>query len=88
MEASMIPIIAIIIAPIIIFLLFVAPVWLLLYYGTRRREANMLSGDHQNILNEMTAVLERMESRMGTLEKILDAEDPRWRDKGPTQDRL
>ncbi|MBY0508530.1 MAG: envelope stress response membrane protein PspB [Rhodospirillaceae bacterium] len=79
---------AIIIAPIIVFLVLVAPVWLLLYYGTRRREANMLSSDHQNILNEMTAVLERMEARLGTLEKILDVEDPRWRDKGPAQDRL
>jgi phage shock protein B len=81
-------IVAIAIAPIIVFLVLVAPVWLLLYYGTRRREANMLSSDHQNILNEMAAVLERMESRLGTLEKILDAEDPRWRDKGPAQDRL
>jgi phage shock protein B len=81
-------IVAIAIAPIIVFLVLVAPVWLLLYYGTRRREANMLSGDHQNVLNEMIAALERMESRLGTLEKILDAEDPRWRDKGPAQDRL
>jgi phage shock protein B len=81
-------IVAIAIAPIIVFLVLVAPVWLLLYYGTRRREANMLSADHQNILNEMAAVLERMESRLGTLEKILDAEDPRWRDKGPAHDRL
>ncbi len=81
-------IIAIAIAPIIIFLVFVAPVWLFLYYGTRRREANMLSGDHQNILNEMMSALERMESRLGTLEKILDAEDPRWREKGPAPDRL
>lgn len=81
-------IIAIAIAPIVIFLIFVAPVWLFLYYGTRRREANMLSGDHQNILNEMMSGLERMEARLGTLEKILDAEDPRWRDKGPAPDRL
>lgn len=80
--------VAIVIAPIIVFLVIVAPIWLVLYYGTRRREANMLSGDHQNILNEMTATLERMEARMGTLEKILDVEDPRWRDKGPSPDRL
>ena len=59
----------IIIAPIIVFLVIVAPIWLILYYGTRRREANVLSSDHQNILNEMTAMLERMESRLGTLEK-------------------
>jgi phage shock protein B len=78
----------IIIAPVIIFLVIVAPIWLILYYGTRRREANMLSGDHQNILNEMMTTLERMEARLGTLERILDAEDPRWRDKGPAPDRL
>jgi phage shock protein B len=47
----------------------------------------MLSGDHQNIMHEMTATLERMEARLDTLEKILDAEDPRWRDKGPSPDR-
>jgi phage shock protein B len=81
-------IVAIIIAPIIVFLLIVAPIWLILYYGTRRREANTLSSDHQNILNEMVAGLDRMEARLGTLERILDAEDPRWRDKGPAPDRL
>ncbi len=81
-------IVAIIMAPIIVFLVIVAPIWLLLYYGTRRREANTLSADHQHILNDMTSMLERMEGRIGTLEKILDSEDPRWREKGPALDRL
>ena len=81
-------IVAIIMAPIIVFLVIVAPIWLLLYYGTRRREANTLSADHQHILNDMTSMLERMEGRIGTLEKILDNEDPRWREKGPALDRL
>ncbi len=81
-------IVAIIMAPIIVFLVIVAPIWLLLYYGTRRREANTLSADHQHILNDMTSMLERMEGRIGTLEKILDGEDPRWREKGPALDRL
>ncbi len=73
--------------PLVAFVVIVAPIWLVLYYGTRRREANTLSADHQHILNEMTSMLERMESRIGSLEKILDAEDPRWRDKGPVHDR-
>ena len=81
-------IVAILIAPIIIFMVIVAPIWLVLYYNTRRREANTLSADHQHVLNDMTSALERMEERMATLEKILDSEDPRWREKGPTLDRL
>ena len=78
----------VIFVPIVVFLVFVAPLWLILYYSTRRREANTLSADHQGILNQMIASLERMEGRIGTLERILDVEDPRWRDKGPVQDRL
>ncbi len=74
--------------PIIVFLVIVAPIWLVLYYGTRRREANTLSADHHHILNQMVSSMERMEDRIGTLEKILDAEDPRWRDKGPMHERL
>ena len=77
-----------IVAPLIVFMVIVAPIWLVLYYGTRRREANTLSADHHLILNQMMTSLERMESRIDSLEKILDVEDPRWRDKGPAQDRL
>lgn len=74
--------------PIVVFLVIVAPIWLVLYYGTRRREANTLSADHHHVLNQMMSALERMDDRLGTLEKILDAEDPRWREKGPPIDRL
>lgn len=81
-------VVGIIVAPIIVFLVIVAPIWLVLYYGTRRREANTLSADHHQVLNQMTSALERMEGRIGTLEKILDAEAPRWRDTGPSPDRL
>jgi phage shock protein B len=78
----------VIFVPIVIFMVIVAPLWLILYYSTRRREANTLSADHQTILNQMFASMDRMEARIGTLEKILDVEDPRWRDKGPVHDRL
>jgi phage shock protein B len=79
---------AILIAPVIVFLVIVAPIWLLLYYWTRRREANAMTADHENLLGQMARGLERMEDRIGALEKILDAEDPRWREKGPTSDHL
>lgn len=69
------------IAPLIIFLVFIAPLWLILHYRTLRREADALSaGEHEN-LERMVALLERMEARIGALEKILDAEHPGLRVK-------
>ncbi len=72
--------------PSILFLVIVAPLWLILHYRAQARREKMglaapSSPEEQELMTRMVALLEKMEGRIGTLEKILDAEHPRWRER-------
>ena len=74
------------IAPLIIFLVIVCPLWIIMHYRAQaRRERNGIvtppSAEDQDLMNRMVTLLERMEGRIGALEKILDADHPRWRER-------
>jgi len=65
----------------VLFLTFVAPVWIVFHYVTRWRTAKALSADDERMLGELWESAERMEGRIHALERILDAEAPGWRSK-------
>jgi phage shock protein B len=67
--------------PIIIFLVFVAPVWVILHYVTKWRAARGLSADDERLLADLWQNATRMEDRIRQLERILDSEAPGWRTK-------
>jgi len=71
----------IVMAPIIIFMIFVAPIWVIMHYRTAGKKSVGLSDDEQKSLNELADIAEGMEERITTLESILDAETPDWRAK-------
>ncbi|MCW5700790.1 MAG: envelope stress response membrane protein PspB [Rhodospirillales bacterium] len=64
---------------LIVFLIFVAPIWIIAHYVTRWRTAKVLSAEDEKMLAELWDLAPRMESRINTLERILDAEAPDWR---------
>ena len=57
----------------------IAPVWIIAHYVTRWRTAKVLSADDEQMLAELWDLAPRLESRINTLERILDAEAPDWR---------
>ena len=67
--------------PLIIFLAVVAPVWIIAHYVTRWRLAKSISGDDEAVLSDLWESAAKMETRIATLEQILDAEAPEWRAK-------
>lgn len=67
--------------PMVIFLGLVLPLWLLLHYASQWRTTKGLSNEDKQILSSALAEVERLESRIETLETILDAEQPDWREK-------
>ena len=69
------------IAPIVIFLLVVAPIWLILHYRSKKQISQGLSQEEYNQLMELSEQADQMAERIQTLEAILDAESPAWRDK-------
>lgn len=71
----------ILIAPIVLFLVIVAPLWLILHYRSKRQLNQGLSEGDYHQLHELAATADRMTNRIKTLESILDAESPQWRNK-------
>jgi phage shock protein B len=65
--------------PMILFLVIVAPVWIISHYMTRWRTAKTLSAEDEKMLAELWELAPKLESRVNTLERILDAEVPEWR---------
>lgn len=66
--------------PLILLLAVVAPIWIIAHYVTRWRTTKTLSGEDEKLLQELWESAARMEDRIRTLERILDAEAPHWRD--------
>ena len=75
----MIPIAGMLTGVAVIFMVFVAPLWIIFHYRAQRRQAAEMSTDEQASIETLTRVAERLEERVATLEKILDVEQPRWR---------
>ncbi len=67
--------------PMIIFMVIVAPIWLILHYRAKNQSTKVLSAEEQQTLDQLARVAEKMEARMTALERILETEDPRWKEK-------
>lgn len=72
------PVVALVV-PVIVFLVIVAPIWIIVHYVTRWRQTRMLSSEDEKLLAELWSSVDRMESRINNLERILDAEVADWR---------
>ncbi|MGF1729792.1 envelope stress response membrane protein PspB [Photobacterium kasasachensis] len=67
--------------PLMAFLIFVAPLWLILHYRGQRNATQGLSGEEHEQLQTLVMRAEQMQDRIKTLEQILDAEAPQWRQR-------
>lgn len=65
--------------PTVVFLVFVAPLWIFMHYRSKQRAQTELSADERELLEQLGARAERMAERIETLESILDSETPGWR---------
>lgn len=65
--------------PFVLFMVVVAPLWLLLHYLTRWRATKTLSAEDERMLVDLWQSAKRMEERITTLETILDHDAPGWR---------
>ena len=72
-------IIGIVVAPIIIFMIFVAPIWLILHYRSKKQMNQGISAEEYTSLQDLADKADKMADRIHTLESILDAEAPDWR---------
>ncbi len=72
-------------AGLILFVLFVLPIWLFLHYRSRTKHlspppvATPVRADTYEDLAELARLAERIEHRLDAVETLMDAENPRWR---------
>ena len=65
--------------PMILFMLIVAPTWIVMHYRSVNRSSSQLSEDERQALEEMLVAVDQMADRIESLESILDADHPNWR---------
>lgn len=66
---------------LIVFMVFVAPIWLILHYRSKKQVSQGLSETELRSLENLAEKAELMAERIQTLESILDAETPTWRNR-------
>jgi phage shock protein B len=57
------------------------PLWIVFHYVTKMKTSRGLTVEDEKMLSEVWESTNRMESRIKTLERILDIEAPNWRDR-------
>ncbi|MEE4329815.1 MAG: envelope stress response membrane protein PspB [Wenzhouxiangella sp.] len=67
--------------PLVLFLVIVAPIWLILHYATRNSASRKISSKDEALLEDLHESARRFEDRIHTLERILDADSPEWRNR-------
>ena len=67
--------------PLILFVIVVVPIWIVAHYSMRWKATRSLSQEEERMIAELWDSSERMQTRIKTLEAILDAESPDWRDR-------
>jgi phage shock protein B len=66
---------------VILSLTILAPLFLVLHFITKWKQSREISGDDEQLLEDLYELSQRMEDRLETLEKILDDELQDWRKK-------
>ena len=60
-------------------ILFIGFPWVIFHYITRWKTAATLTDADENLLDELHELARRLDDRMSTIERIVQAENPNWR---------
>jgi len=71
----------VIFVPLVVFLVIVAPLWLILHYWSKNREKKGLSAQDQDVIAEVSQTIEVLSDRINNLEAILDDKHNGWRNQ-------
>jgi len=64
---------------IVVPVLFIGFPWLIFHYMTKWRQAKTLTQSDERLLDEMHEAARRLDDRLNTIERIMTAENPNWR---------
>jgi phage shock protein B len=63
--------------------IFLGMPWIVLHYVTKWKQAKTLTGEDENLLDELHYTARRLEDRLQTIERIIAADNPDFRLRGP-----
>ncbi len=72
----------------IVGMLFIGLPWIIFHYITKWKTQATLTVPDEKLLEELHEAARRLDDRICTIERIMSAEDPAWRDKCVSSDRL
>ena len=67
------------IVTIVLGILFVALPWLIFHYVTKWKTAKTLTGADEQLLDDLHDAARRLDDRLCSIERIMTAENPDWR---------
>lgn len=68
--------------------IFLGLPWLILHYVTKWKQAKTLTGEDEQLLDELYETARRLESRLHTVERIISADHPDFRPAVRSDDAL
>jgi phage shock protein B len=71
--------------PTVLFLVVVAPIWIVMHYRSVNRSSRSLSEDDRESIDTMLVTVDKLNERIASLEAILDADHPNWRQQENTR---
>jgi phage shock protein B len=60
-------------------ILFIGLPWLIFHYVTKWKSAARLTGSDEKLLDELHDAARRLDDRLCSIERIMTAENPEWR---------
>ena len=69
----------IIVGGMAVVLIFLGLPWLIFHYVTKWKSAARLTGSDEKLLDELHDAARRLDDRLCTIERIMTAENPNWR---------
>jgi phage shock protein B len=76
---------------IVVPVLFIGFPWLIFHYLTKWKTAKTLTGSDERLLDDLHDAARRLDDRLQTIERIMTAENPNWRQQSlpePGRQRL
>ena len=72
-------------------MLFIGAPWIFLHYSSQWRKAKGISIEDERLLDDLHDTARRLDARLDSIERIIAADNPGWKDGGlggPRADRI
>lgn len=70
---------ALMVIPLILFMVVVAPIWITMHYKSLNKSSASLNAEDREAIEDILVTVDKLTERIETLESILDADHPQWR---------